>query len=278
MKTILAIGLLVAVALVAPAARADRLVLIHGYSGNAFSWEASGVTAVLESQGWPRAGLLTVTPHGISMTPGAGVNAVNRVYSVNLPSEAPVAVQTAHLARMLNYLHQLRPDEPTILVGHSVGGVVARLALVQSGGPGVRALITIASPHLGTPRAEQALEVTNDSGPSGMIREFFGGDSYQYLQFSQPLYWDIIRPYPGTLLHWLNLQPHPDLAYYAVVRSQPFLFGDHLVPGASMDLNNVPPLQGRATLLTTPTGHALTPGDGWLLVKILADLRDKSDD
>ncbi|MBF0368536.1 MAG: hypothetical protein HQL52_03670 [Magnetococcales bacterium] len=255
--------------------RADVLILAHGYSGNALSWERSGVVSILEAHGWPRAGMLTVGgPNGIHLAPAPGANAANKVYVVNMPSEAPILVQTQQLEGMLNLIAQRHPDEDLILAGHSVGGVVARLALVRSGGPNVKALITIASPHLGTPRAEQALDVTDSDGPLDIIKEFFGGGTYNYLEYSRPLLVDIIRPRPGTLLHWLNLQPHPAVTYVSVIRSQSFpLMGDVLVPGYSQDMNNILPLRGRSRVIPTATGHSLTPGDGMLLVNVLAHIQ-----
>ncbi len=48
--------------------------------------------------------------------------------------------------------------------------------------------------------------------------------------------------------------------------------GDLLVPGASQDMNNLPPVAGKSTLYTTASGHPLNPGDGQLLVQILKTL------
>ncbi|MEO5376822.1 MAG: alpha/beta fold hydrolase [Magnetococcus sp. DMHC-6] len=275
MKKNFAIGLFFLLVLTIQPVRADMLVLVHGYSGNALSWESSGVASILEAHGWSRAGLLTLSPQGVVMQPGAGLKAANRVYLVNLPSEAPIAVQTNYLETMLRFLTKNNPKESLILAGHSAGGVVARMALVRSGGSTTKALITIASPHLGTPMAEEALDATSSFGPIEVIKEFFGGNTYQYLKYSRPLYLDIVRPLPGTLLYWLNQQPHPEILYYSVMRAKPFLFGDVLVPGESMDMNNIPPLHGHSAVFTTPAGHSLTPGDGQLMVQILSDIKQK---
>jgi triacylglycerol esterase/lipase EstA (alpha/beta hydrolase family) len=57
-------------------------------------------------------------------------------------------------------------------IGHSAGGVVARVALVNYGADTVAWLITIAAPHLGTERASEALDATDDSGLVGGIKRW----------------------------------------------------------------------------------------------------------
>ena len=65
--------------------------------------------------------------------------------------------------RVARYLvEEERPEglvEKLILVGHSAGGVVARLVVLGNNPYRVDELITIASPHLGTVRAAQGLDV-----------------------------------------------------------------------------------------------------------------------
>ncbi|MEO5362601.1 MAG: hypothetical protein H7838_03130 [Magnetococcus sp. DMHC-8] len=275
------VGLLWVLSLVCtiPAARADVLVLAHGYLSDAGAWESSGVTSLLEQNQWHRAGILATGPAGVRMLPSArqagmvGQATGNKVYLAELPSTAPLGIQADHLQAMLLFLASRHPKEKIIVVGHSVGGVVARLVLVRSQVPNATALITIASPHLGTPRAEEALDATSSIWPVEVFKDFFGGGGYQTLKYSRGLYIDIVRPFPGSLLFWLNGQPHPPIKYVSVVRSQPFvLWGDLLVPGTSQDMNNVPPVAGKSTLYTTASGHVLNPGDGQLLVQILKGL------
>ncbi|PVV26443.1 MAG: hypothetical protein B6D74_01315, partial [gamma proteobacterium symbiont of Ctena orbiculata] len=132
---------------------ADVAVLIHGYLGSAHSWHASGVNAALVQHGWQPAGVFT--PRGL--LPAASETPGNKFYSVELPSMDAVGLQAELLRGMLALVAQRHPDEPIILVGHSAGGVVARMALVRGGVKNQKALITIASPHLGTVRAVEAL-------------------------------------------------------------------------------------------------------------------------
>jgi triacylglycerol lipase len=249
-------------------AHADVAVLVHGYLGSASSWDVSGITTVLEQNGWQRAGV--ATPRGI--VPVRAVGAGNKFYTVELPSMAPVALQTDQLRRMVAALEQRHPDEPVILVGHSAGGVVARMLLVQGGVKHPKALITIAAPHLGTLRAVEALDETDDPFPISVVKEFFAGELYGVVRDSWEVLLDLTPERPGNLLFWLNRQPHPDIEYVSVVRPGPIGAGDELVPAFSQDMNNVAALKGRSRVRTTPVSHGLQPVDGRVLAELLAGL------
>lgn len=249
-------------------ARADILLLVHGYMGSPHSWEASGVNAVLEQHGWPRGGILRASPAGVELLPGNGSQAPNRAYSVELPSLAPMVDQSVHLQVILDYLRQYFPDEPITVAAHSAGGVAARLALVRAGAAQVKRLVTIASPHLGTARAIEALDATSGAGPFGMFKDFFGGSTYYAVKQSWGVLMDLTPAHPGSLLYWLNAQPHPDIEYISVVRSGPVGLSDELVPVFSQDLNNVYMLQGLAKTRVAHAGHGLLPADGVLLAEL----------
>jgi pimeloyl-ACP methyl ester carboxylesterase len=257
---------------------ADVLVLVHGYLANANTWELSGINKVLEDNGWKRGGLFTQSPSGPQLLETKDKEAENTVYIVDLPSDAPVIVQSDLLNNMLNTIRQRQPNESLILVGHSAGGVVARMSLVRTSGENVTTLITIASPHVGTTRAEQALHATNESGPFGMVKSAFGGSGYDAVKRSRGLLFDLTRPYPGNMLYWLNSQKHPEINYYSVVRLNPVGFaGDDLVPGFSQDMNNVPVLQSQCSVVTTPAGHTLVMQDANTILDIISKLNeDKS--
>lgn len=285
MKKLISLLFGLSLAFTAWESRADVLLLAHGYLSDASTWEASGVAQTLDRNQWRRTGVLVTGPMGVRVlsAPEQGGRTVplvantatpkNKLFLAELPSTAPLGIQADHLQAMLWFLGKHYPKEKIILVGHSVGGVVARLVLVRSKMPSVTALITIASPHQGTPLAEDALEATSDSWPVEVFKDFFGGSQYQVLKYSRGLYIDIVRPWPGSLLFWLNGQPHPRIKYISIVRSKPFiLWGDRLVPGTSQDMNNLPALAGQSTRYVMASGHALHPGDGTLLVKILKDL------
>jgi triacylglycerol lipase len=128
---------------------------------------------------------------------------------------------------------------------------------VNYGAGTVTRLITIAAPHLGTERATQALEATDDRGLFGGIKRWLverqvGEDVYRTVQSSRGALVDLAPPMPGNLLYWLNARPHPDILYVAVVRGGWYgMPGDQAVPAASQDLRRVfAPLCG--TELTRP--------------------------
>jgi len=255
------------------AGRADVLVLVHGYLSGAQSWDASGITGVLQQHDWQRAGVYVAGPAGIQQVPASGIQAANKFYAVDLPSEAPVLVQVYQLNEILDRISQTHKDEPVILVGHSAGGVVARATLVRGQHDNVKALITIASPHLGTARAEQALDATDIPFPISMVTDFFAGETYDIAMRSRSLYVDLVRPQPGTLLYWLNAQAHPDIEYFSIVRgSSEAGWGDYVVPAYSQDMNNVPALRGRSSMINVPVSHGLEPVDGSVIVNLLSDL------
>jgi pimeloyl-ACP methyl ester carboxylesterase len=258
----------------ASALRADVLVLIHGYLSGPQSWDASGITTVLEYAGWHRAGVFAAGPAGIQLIPSQGQPTRHKVYVVDLPSEAPILIQAYQLRQILQAINKVNSGEPIVLVGHSAGGVVARAALVRSGAKDVKALITIASPHLGTYRAEQALDATDIPFPFSMVTDFFGGETYDTARRSRGLYVDLVRPRPGSLLFWLNNQKHPDLQYFSIVRGETTVMsGDYIVPGYSQDMNNIPALSGRSTRIAVSTQHGLEIIDGSIIVNLLAEMK-----
>lgn len=253
--------------------RADVLVLVHGYLSGPQSWDTSGVTAVLQRQGWRHAGVYVAGPSGVYLMPVPMGRSGNTYYTVDLPSEAPVVVQAYQLREMLAAINRSHGSEPVYIAGHSAGGIVARAALVNASIGNVRALITIASPHLGTHRAEQALDATDIPFPFSILPDIFGGDLYDTARRSRSLYVDLVRPRPGTLLFWLNSQPHPDIRYVSIVRGQESVaMGDFVVPGYSQDMNNVPVLRGRSTRISIPRDHALDALDGGVIVNLLSEM------
>ncbi len=257
------------------AAQADVLVLVHGYMADARSWEASGVIATLAARGWQPAGVLTLAPNGTS-SPVVPSSAANKIYGVNLPAAAPLPVQARVLARLLDALRQRYPHERLVLAGHSAGGVVARMLVTGQNPYAVDTLVTIASPHLGTVRAAEGLELVDFNpffcpGPGiDFMKHALGGEEYDYLEHSRGTLIDLLPETSGNLLAWLNRQAYPDIHYDAIVHTLPYTAGDDIVPAYSQDMNNVPALRGRVRTLYIPAAHSLNPQDGVLLAALLA--------
>jgi len=270
--------LLLALLLLLPPLRAQAEValLVHGYLSNSATWEWSGVNAALRAAGWQQAGNFAFSPTGLVEQPlSPAVQAERRFYTVDLPSLAPALLQAAWLKGAIDRIEAKHPGEKITLVGHSAGGVVARLVLVRYGKGDVTRLITIAAPHLGTDKAVKALDAVDDGGMFGIFKEWIvrneiGDGLYRTLKLSRGILFDLVPPVPGTLLHWLNLQPHPDIEYVSVVRSAGYyIAGDLLVPPFSQDMNRVPALAGKSRVHVTVQGHQLTPADGLLLARLL---------
>ncbi len=253
------IGLFLAVTLGATRVEGAVAVLIPGYLGDAATWRDAGITAALVSAGWRDGGMLAGQRAG-SARPQPG----NVFYIADAPSEAPLLYQAQLLHDSLEQLYRNGAQEPLILIGHSAGGVVARLFMVQYGQPKVRALITIASPHLGTETAE--LGLMTSLSPLGFFAPLVGAGT---LNKSRALYADLAPERPGDLLYWLNRQAHPDSRYISVVRTDKTFLANLIVSAQSQDMNNVYALRGRAQTVTTSDGHGLDRKDGPLLVGLL---------
>lgn len=255
----------IALLLGACGARADVAVLVHGYLSDADDWVEAGIAAQLPRAGWAYGGRLEGV-QGVIHLSGGG-QGKNRFYTVSLPDEAPLRVQAQWLSAYLSYVRPRADGERLILVGHSAGGLVARLTMVQHPELGVDMLVTIATPHLGTDRAE--LGLLAGSSPVGMLANMLGN---QTLDRSRGLYRDLAPEQSGNLLYWLNRQEHPKARYVSVVRHGEggMLGGDNAVPVWSQDMNRVAALRGRSELVTLATGHGLVPEDGHVLVRLLA--------
>lgn len=266
------------------AARADVLVLVHGYLGTAQSWAEAGALGRLHQRGYRLVGIYGYSAKGVPYQQVAPGRAAKPVYAVNLPSQAPVVIQADWLAAQLREVRKRHPDEAITLASHSAGGVVARMMLVRHGRLGVDHLITIATPHFGTSRAGQALDATNSGGMFGFVKSWLvrratGDALYATVRHSRGLLVDLLPPRPGNLLFWLNSQTHPDIRYTAIMRIGTFMMpGDHVVPPLSQDLNRVPALAGRVKTYSMAQGHLLTPADGDLIANLIAQRKPGAGD
>jgi len=251
-------------------AQAEIMLLIHGYLGDATSWEKSGINDELHQQGWLRAGMFKGSPQGPQLFVTEHTEGENLVYVAELPSDTPVMIQADVLFNIINIIQRNHPEQQLILVGHSAGGVVARMALIRHQLKNVNALITIATPHIGTGRADQALDITANHGPFNMVKSFVGGRGYDALKHSRGLMVDLRHPQPGNMLYWLNGQTHPNIHYASIIRlNNDGNSGDYYVPGFSQNMNNVPVLQGQSSTFTTPTSHFLARQDANTILSII---------
>lgn len=72
--------------------------------------------------------------------------------AVPLDAAVGVSSQAEQVARLVQRIAQVRPGERIVVVAHSASGLAARAALQRAGiAPLVRGLITVGTPHIGTP-------------------------------------------------------------------------------------------------------------------------------
>ncbi len=263
--------------LLALPARADVLVLVHGYMSSPDTWEKTRINDILVHAGWQRGGILI--PADRRHIPDRrqtrnNAEAKNIFYMVELPWQYPLQAQADTLDIAMRRIMELRPDDAINLAGHSAGAVVARLWLVQNPQPAVKRLISIAAPNLGSERADDALTLTQPVfGPFDSVRNLLGGKRYNTVRRSRPLVRDLTPPSHRnpTVLYWLNQQPHPDIDYTSIVRENwKGMDTDWLISARSQDLNNVPALRGKATAYVMDRDHELSTADGHVLVTILS--------
>lgn len=255
-------------------ASAEVMLLIHGYLGDANSWEKSGINTALDRSGWKRAGMFRGTPQGPKLYLTKNKESEKMVYVATLPSTSPVMIQADVLKIIIDQISKRHKNQKLILVGHSAGGVVARMALIRHRLENISGIITIASPHLGTARANQALDITANHGPFNMVKNVVGGDDYNALKHSRELMIDLRPPQPGNMLYWLNNQTHPRINYSSIIRSNiQGRLGDYYVPGFSQNMNNVNVLRGQSSTYVTPTSHFLTQQDAYTIMSIIDNFK-----
>lgn len=249
----------------AVSASAETLVLIQGYQAKGADWRSSGISEALMAAGWLDGGQISLAATSLAVPPGP------RFFTVELTTEAQLLRQMEQLEAHIGKLKAARPGESLILVGHSAGGVLGRLYMVRHPQEQIAALITFASPHLGTESAELGLALSQS--PLGWASALLGRE-YDLLGRSEGLFFDLVRERPGSLLFWLNRQPHPPARYVSVVRDESLSWvGDLVVPVWSQDMNQVIQLRGRAITIPTAGNHGLERKDGELLLRILRRLR-----
>ena len=264
--------LLVCLLLCCGSLQARQLVLVQGYLGDASSWRDSGITTLLQRNGWLFGGQYHASSSGVRLFRRDGPLSPQQLQSrdafflVSLPSEASIVRQAYILDAYLEDLRQRYPGQSLALAGHSAGGIVARYVMVRNPALGIDQLITIASPHLGTDIAEWG-KLAGDS-PLALFAPFMGANT---LNRSQGLYSDLLPEMPHRFLYWLNRQPHPPADYVSIVRDWDSpASGDLIVAEESQYLDRVEALRGRARSYIVPGSHGLNRRDGQLLLDLVS--------
>jgi pimeloyl-ACP methyl ester carboxylesterase len=223
-KLIIAISLLLSLG-----SFADVVVLLHGYESNSSVWLNTGIHQTLSQK----------------------FTNQHKVYSIPLPSTAPLVYQAKVLSSQLQLI-KAKHDEPIIMVGHSTGGVVARLLLTSENNLDIKGLISISSPHLGS---NMAFISNIISGAMPFLGEL---PMFDTLSESKVLYGNIRRRSP--LLRQLNVLSHANVCYVSIIRSKSFM-SDMISTQHSQNMNNVPALRGRSFVIPSHSSHGLRPYD-----------------
>lgn len=270
-RQILFACLLSCAALLSSSLRAETVILIHGYAGDSKQWKKDGVLPVLQRAGFVYQGDLHAKQNYVYLAPVPSVKQQeNIVYTVDLPDQQSIELQSVMLGIYLQSIYKKR-QEPFVLVGFSAGGVVARAWLTSNYRLPTKALMTIATPHLGTPLAKYAERIRKT--PLKMLMDvatpFNLERSKSVLNELRPIEKD-------SYLYWLNHLPHPDILYYSIIRREKsHLKKDFVVPLESQDMNNVPGVSGRSASLLTVGDHSLTPADGVYILQLLQIMRQE---
>ncbi len=247
---------------------ADIAVLIHGYHSSGHTWRNNGITSLLASNGWKDTG--TYTPQGyIDLFNQPLSNSGKQLITVELPSEASVEVQANLLNQYIDDISQRFPDQKIHLIAHSAGGIVTRLALVnnytQADKYNVAQLITIASPHLGSPIANMA-EKASDT-PIGFFAPIIGASE---INRAEHLYRQLGKEDVNHFLYWLNQQAHPPMHYSSIIRADGSIIdGDWLVPPRSQNMAYVPAIGSGAQVFLTQGRHRLSYADAHIIIRLL---------
>ena len=249
---------------------AKTLVLIHGYMEDGMAWRNSGASIALQQNNWIDGGALRINQYGVVKYP-AGFAPKNRdvFYTVELPWTKPIEVQSQLLLSYLQAIYSVR-QENLALAAHSNGGVVARYFLVNNRSIPVNALITVASPHLGSSLAKYAYLMTKT--PADDMAKVAGNDA---IKKSKRLFAELKPEKPINFLYRLNHQMHPNIHYLSIVRSNhkkiPSKF-DYVASSDSQNMNYIYALRGRSAVFANNQAHGLSALDGWLIAQFLRNI------
>ncbi len=253
--------------------KADILLLIHGFQSDMSTWQRAGIIDVLEQHGWQKTDYLMATRQGIVPFQTPEKITQKKIVNLQLSSTVQLRYQANMVTAALHHLADVYPDDKVIIVGHSLGGLTARLSLVKNGEFQVKALITIASPHLGTDLARLGMQELDSNIISRWMKRVFGGGKFQMLEKSAPVLYDILPEYPGNMLHALNRQPHPSIHYFSVVRSfKNGRLGDVIVPGYSQDMHSVNTIRRASQRILQGHSHELSRQDGYSILNALQSI------
>jgi triacylglycerol lipase len=167
-----------------------------------------------------------------------------------------------------------RPDEPVIIVGHSMGGLDARYMIHNLGmASRVAALLTVTTPHRGSPVADWCLNHFDRRIPMIRLVERLGWD----LQAARDLTTDRCRRFND------EVPDSPLVKYFSISAARPW----HLVPAFAMPAHRIirhaeGDNDGLVSVRSSTWGDTLGtwPADHWHTInhKLVVEVRNPTGD
>lgn len=254
-----------------PPVHAKTVVLVHGMLSDEQEWFKSGIAQSLIKSGWQYKGNLPFANPKLQPFQNYSHSLSNdqpAFYTLRLNWYLPIAEQSAALKAYVEKISEHRKEQ-IILIGHSLGGVVARHYLInahknQPTLP-IKHLITIASPHLGTPWAWMVWQTLQT--PAKM---FLTPVSPIPLSQAEQVLFEISNFPKRNLIHQMAVMEHPNIQYTSIIHEMKMSEAkvDLFVSPDSQNMNHLHALSGKSTHYSIASQHGLSLKDALLLLKI----------
>lgn len=205
--------------------RSFPILLVHGLTGGEDTWVRSGLIGTLEAEGLSYGG----KPGQIDDGP-ADVYA----FEVTAQGRRDLDQWARELGKAIDWVRETTGSPRVILLAHSAGGLAARAHLVRRPSDhGVMLLVTISTPHRGSPLAK--LAGLKEAIQDGLLPWPLSGWGNAWLgtladlerawgvRFDDPIISQLLPEEENPWLAALNGAPHPaDVAYrFVVVENEP---------------------------------------------------------
>lgn len=205
------------------------VILLHGLGQKADVWNSGATSYFSNDCGMSFGGTLRVTNGSVSSTSAGGQDGDFYIVSFTNPYDS-VAAWGNELDACVRYVRQQTGADRVILIGYSMGGLAARQYLVNRySDHHVKRLITVGTPHLGSPFAKVwtwKTELTSCAASSNVLISTPCKAALSAIQgteddvpYDAPAVRDLRRPEDGGLyLAKLGKRAHPlDLEYVSVI-------------------------------------------------------------
>ncbi|MFM2133113.1 MAG: hypothetical protein RL156_394 [Bacteroidota bacterium] len=206
------------------------LLLLHGLGQKAHVWEGAALSSYEQTLGLHFGGVLTMKNGRVQCSKNGSGPSDFFTVSFSNPVDS-VAAWSAELEQFINEVLRRTGANKVTLVGYSMGGVASRLYLTQhQQNHRVQRLITIGSPHLGSPFArvyslKAGIKNSLASSSNPISQAILGGALSAVeacetdMPFDAPAMRDLIPPdNAGNFLDRLGKAPHPlDVEYVSVI-------------------------------------------------------------